>query len=85
METLLRKPSRTDPISIVEEVVTLMIKRLEEFPSAIEQTFGITCNWAVITLRVLHKFPLHPKIPELKKLDWSAVKLAREVEQLLRS
>ncbi|MGW9946536.1 hypothetical protein J2W92_001873 [Rhizobium leguminosarum] len=57
----------------------------EEFPNAIGETFGITCNCAVITLRVLHKFPLHPKIPELKKLDWSAVKLASEVEHLLRS
>jgi hypothetical protein len=57
----------------------------EEFPSAIGETFAITCNCAVLTLRVLHKFPLHPKLPELKKLDWSAVKLGREVEQLLRS
>ncbi|OHV85441.1 hypothetical protein [Ensifer sp. LCM 4579] len=56
-----------------------------EFPSAIEQTFGMTCNCAVLTLRVLHKFPLHPKIPEIKKLDWSAVKAGRDVGQLLRS
>ncbi|MBY5585635.1 hypothetical protein [Rhizobium leguminosarum] len=58
---------------------------LVEFPSAIGQTFSLTCNCALLTLRVLHKFPLHPKIPELKKVDWSPVPVGRDVEQLLRN
>ncbi len=56
-----------------------------EFPTAIGQTFSLTCNCALLTLRVLHKFPLHPKLPELKKVDWSPVGVGREVEQLLRN
>lgn len=56
-----------------------------EYPSAIGQTFSLTCNCALLTLRVLHRFPLHPKIPELKKVDWSPIRVGRDVEKLLRS
>ncbi|RWO24451.1 hypothetical protein [Mesorhizobium sp.] len=57
----------------------------EEFPDVANVTIQLTCNAALMTLRVLHKFPLHPQIPELKKLGWSQVKFAGEIEQQLRS
>lgn len=57
----------------------------DEFPTAIGQTFSLTCNCALLTLRVLHKFPLHPKIPELRKLDWSSIRVGRDLDQLMRA
>lgn len=55
-----------------------------EFPEAASVTFQMACNSALLVLRVLHAFPLHPRIPELRKLDWSKVPAAREVERYLR-
>lgn len=55
-----------------------------EFPNVANVTMQMTCNSALLTLRVLHKFPLHPKIPELKKLDWDKVKVGRDIEKMLR-
>jgi hypothetical protein len=57
----------------------------DEFPEVADVTLQRTCNSALLILRVLHKFRLHPKIPELRKLDWSQVRAGREIERLLQS
>jgi hypothetical protein len=57
----------------------------DEFPEVADVTLQMTYNSALLILHVLHKFRLHPKIPELRKLDWSQVKAGREIERLLRS
>ena len=57
----------------------------DEFPEVADVTLQGTCNSALLILRVLHKFWLHPKIPELRKLDWSQIRVGPEIERLLRS
>lgn len=44
-----------------------------EYPKAIETALMMSCTPALLVLRVLHKFGLHPKLAALKKLDWRTI------------
>jgi hypothetical protein len=57
----------------------------QEFPTALGVTLMMSCNPALLILRVLHKFGAHPKLVSLKKLNWSGIKGWPDIEQYLRS
>jgi hypothetical protein len=41
------------------------------------------CNPPLLTLRVLHRFGIHPQLKMLRKLDWDEIKMGPEIEDLL--
>ncbi|SFL59862.1 hypothetical protein SAMN03159423_2731 [Bradyrhizobium sp. NFR13] len=60
-------------------------KTLREFPDVLAGSLMMSCNTALLILRVLHKFKYHPKIPYLKTLDWRDVKMWASIESDLAS
>lgn len=56
-----------------------------EFPKALDGAVMFSCNPAFLILRVLHRFPLHPKIPPLRRYDPRVSKAGRDIELMLKS
>jgi hypothetical protein len=57
----------------------------DEFPEALDGSVMMSCNPALLILRVLHGFELHPKLPPLKQYGFGTSKLGRDLERLLRT
>jgi hypothetical protein len=57
----------------------------DEFPTALRVTLMMSCNPALLILRVLHKFGAHPKLAPLKKLHWPGIKGWSDIEKCLNS
>jgi hypothetical protein len=57
---------------------------LSQYPNALRDALMMSCNPPLLILRVLHKFAIHPKLTELKKFDFTAIKMGSEIERLLR-
>jgi hypothetical protein len=55
-----------------------------EYPNALQDALMMHCNPALLILYVLHKFPVHPRLKALRKLDWKQSKIGAEIEQLLK-
>jgi hypothetical protein len=56
----------------------------EEFPTALSVTLMMSCNPALLILRVLHKFGVHPKLRPLKMLDLSDITGWTDIEKYLK-
>lgn len=56
-----------------------------EFPRALRTSMMMSCNPCLLILRVLHKFKVHPKLPFLKQIDWTAIKGWPDIERSLRA
>jgi hypothetical protein len=56
----------------------------DEFPGALDGALMMSCNPALLILRVLHEFDVHPQIPPLKQYDFGTSPLGRELKRLLR-
>lgn len=54
-----------------------------EFSDVFPASIMLPCNGALLILRVLHKFGRHPKLPELRKLDWNQIKMWPEIQTML--
>lgn len=54
-------------------------------PDALSDMLMVSCNAALLVLRVLHKFGVHPQLGVLKKFNWSGIRYWSKVEQALRS
>jgi hypothetical protein len=57
----------------------------DEHPTALADALMMCCNAPLYTLRVLHKFRIHPKLAILNKLDWEHIKMGAEIERYLKS
>jgi hypothetical protein len=57
----------------------------EEFPTALSVSLMMSCNPALMILRVLHKFGVHPKLASLKELHWPGIKGWSDIEKSLKS
>ena len=57
---------------------------LRLYKPACEALIEPAFNPVFLVLRVLHKFDLFPKIPELRKLNFSVMPIWREIEAALR-
>ncbi len=55
------------------------------YPDALSDMLMVSCNVALLILRVLHKFDVHPQLAVLKKYNWSGIRYWAKVEQALRS
>lgn len=71
----LRLEVRSDPKAITDF--------LSEFPTTIPTALMMSCNPPLLILRVLHKFSIHPKLPMLKKLNWSEIPAWADIERSL--
>jgi hypothetical protein len=58
---------------------------LSAYPTALCDVLMMSCNPPLLTLRVLHKFGIHPKLTELKRFDFSSIKMWPDIERLLKS
>jgi hypothetical protein len=56
-----------------------------EFPTALSVTLEMSCNPALLILRVLHKFGVHPKLAFFKKMHWANIKMWPDIERFLKS
>jgi hypothetical protein len=56
----------------------------DEHPTALADALMMCCNAPLYTLRVLHKFRIHPKLAILNKLDWEQIKMGAEIERHLK-
>jgi hypothetical protein len=56
-----------------------------EFLRGLRTSLMMSCNPPLLILRVLHKFKVHPKLPPLKRLDWTAIKGWSDIERSLGS
>lgn len=56
-----------------------------EHPTALADALMMCCNAPLYTLRVLHKFRIHPKLAILNDLDWEQIKIGAEIERYLKS
>jgi hypothetical protein len=56
-----------------------------EFPEALDGALMMSCNPALLILRVLHRFDVHPKLPALKRYGFGTSPLGRKLERLLRT
>jgi hypothetical protein len=54
-------------------------------PGALQDMLMVSCNVALLILRVLHKFDVHPQLAVLKNIKWSGFQDWARVEQILRS
>jgi len=54
-----------------------------EFPDVLPESLMYACNAALLILRVLHKFRMHPQLPELKRLKWSGIPAWTIIEKSL--
>jgi hypothetical protein len=54
-------------------------------PEALSDMLMVSCNAALLILRVLHKFDVHPQLAVLKELNLSGIREWANVEQALRS
>jgi hypothetical protein len=58
-------------------------KLSQEFPDALRDMLIMSCNPPLLTLRVLHKFGVHPQLKALTKMDWDVIpawaKIKREL------
>jgi hypothetical protein len=54
-----------------------------EHSSVLHDALMLHCNPPLLTLRVLHKFRIHPRLKMLRKLDWDGIKVGPEIEDLL--
>jgi hypothetical protein len=55
-----------------------------DYPLTMHMALMMSCNPPLLILRVLHKFCVHPKLPTLRKFDWSAIPAWAEIEQSLK-
>ena len=55
-----------------------------EYPNALHDALMMHSNAALLVLRVLHKFRIHPQLKALKRLDWSAIEAGAKIERLLK-
>ncbi len=74
-------PLEEDGIALIVNDQSQINSLLERWPEAIRLSFSASINMALLTLRVLHRFPVHPKLP-LKDLTW--IKGWPVVEQALK-
>jgi hypothetical protein len=54
-----------------------------EFRDVLGDSLVFACNPALLILRVLHKFRMHPQLSELKKLKWSTIPAWETIEKSL--
>ena len=59
-------------------------KIIADYPDAFSDMLIVSSNVALLILRVLHNFDVHPKLAVLKKLNWSGIPYLVKVEQALR-
>ena len=59
-------------------------KLIGEFPNILESLVAFSFNAPLIILRVLHIFKRHPKIPELRNLNWHEIPAWKSVEESLK-
>jgi len=55
-----------------------------EYPDALRDALMMHCNPPLLTLRVLHKFQVHPQLKALRKVDWKQLKMGAEIEEALK-
>jgi hypothetical protein len=53
------------------------------FPMVLARSLMYACNPPLLTLRVLHRFGHHPRLPELKKLNWKEIPEWAKIEPAL--
>jgi hypothetical protein len=56
----------------------------KEFPGSLDGALMMSCNPALLVIRVLHEFGVHPRIPPLRQYDFGTSALGRELKRLLR-
>jgi hypothetical protein len=54
-----------------------------EFRDVLPDSLVFACNPALLILKVLHKFRMHPQLSELKKVKWSAIPAWVTIEKSL--
>lgn len=70
---------------ILERDAKAIEKIVASHPDALSDMLMVSCNVALLILRVLHKFDVHPQLAVLKKVNWSGVRQWAKIEQALRS
>jgi hypothetical protein len=57
---------------------------IAEYPDALSDILMVSCNVALLILRVLQRFDVHPKLNDMRKINWNTVPYGMKVEQALR-
>jgi len=55
-----------------------------EFGSTLDDLIMFSCNPALLILRVLHEFEIHPKLTIMKHFDFSSIKMWPTIEYHLK-
>jgi hypothetical protein len=55
-----------------------------EYPDALQDVLMMHCNPALLILRVLHRFQVHPQLKALRNLDWKQSKMGAQIEEVLK-
>jgi hypothetical protein len=71
-------------LSVVNDE-TRITELCDEFPNALQGSLGMCCNVPLLILHVLHKFGIHPKIPELRPYGYGPSKLGQRIKRLLEN
>lgn len=57
---------------------------LSDYPDMLQDVLMMHCNPPLMTLKVLHKFRMHPQLKPLKGFDLRRIRAGHEIERLLK-
>jgi hypothetical protein len=58
---------------------------ISEYPNVLQVTLMLHCNAPLLMLRVLQKFPVHPRLERLRKIPWKTSKAGTKIDELLKN